>query len=184
MTSRVRPPWSSTSIRSDMNTDEKQLRPKLTLFVQLENGLAVDATLTPETKRYLENLAAKQGGRVLLPVETEPSTDPSCDIAGSADEVAKNEYRLCHSSLLRCSLYHRDTGQKNLYKDHNHIQRIEVPLTFDTEFFGVLHNDVRQLDTIQDSEKEHLINDITALSKDVSSLSKPSKFSKSDMYKW
>jgi E3 ubiquitin-protein ligase BAH len=33
--------------------------PKLTLFVQFEDGIAVDAALTPDTKRYLETLAHK-----------------------------------------------------------------------------------------------------------------------------
>jgi E3 ubiquitin-protein ligase BAH len=44
--------------------EKKHLRPKLTLFVQLENGLAVDATLTPETRAYLEQLAARQGRKL------------------------------------------------------------------------------------------------------------------------
>ena len=38
--------------------EEKPI-PKLTLFVQFENGIAVDAALSPETKRYLETLAHK-----------------------------------------------------------------------------------------------------------------------------
>jgi E3 ubiquitin-protein ligase BAH len=33
--------------------------PKLTLFVQFEDGIAVDAALTADTKRYLEALAHK-----------------------------------------------------------------------------------------------------------------------------
>lgn len=38
--------------------EEKPI-PKLTLFVQFEDGIAVDAALSPETKRYLETLAHK-----------------------------------------------------------------------------------------------------------------------------
>lgn len=59
-----------------------------------------------------------------------------------------------------------------------------MPLTFDTEFFDVLHNDVQQLDTIQDTEKASLAKKIKALSNDVAEMSKPHKFSKSDMYQW
>jgi len=64
------------------------------------------------------------------------------------------------------------------------IQRVEVPLTFDTEFFDVLHNDVLQLDTIQESEQASLASQIIALSSDVAQMSKPHKFAKSDMYQW
>ena len=42
--------------------DNKYFHPKLTLFIQLEDGLAVDATLSPDTRKYLENLVSKQQG--------------------------------------------------------------------------------------------------------------------------
>ncbi len=40
---------------------EQKRLPKLTLFVHLENGVVVDATLSPETRKCLETLAMKQG---------------------------------------------------------------------------------------------------------------------------
>jgi E3 ubiquitin-protein ligase BAH len=40
--------------------ENEYFHPKLTLFIQLEDGLAVDATLSPDTRNYLENLASKQ----------------------------------------------------------------------------------------------------------------------------
>ena len=40
--------------------DNKYFHPKLTLFIQLEDGLPVDATLSPDTRKYLENLVSKQ----------------------------------------------------------------------------------------------------------------------------
>lgn len=64
------------------------------------------------------------------------------------------------------------------------VQRIEIPLTFDNEFFDILHNDVQQLDTIQDTEKAALTKEIEALSDNVAEMSKPHKFGKSDMYQW
>jgi len=36
-------------------------KPKLTLYIQLEDGVAIDANLSPSTKKYLEDLAAEQG---------------------------------------------------------------------------------------------------------------------------
>lgn len=39
--------------------DAETVIPKLTLYVQLEDGIAVDATLSPDTRKYLEGLAVK-----------------------------------------------------------------------------------------------------------------------------
>ncbi|KUJ10596.1 uncharacterized protein LY89DRAFT_244509 [Mollisia scopiformis] len=39
-----------------------KLVPKLTLFIQVEGGSAVDAILSPETREYLEHLARSQPG--------------------------------------------------------------------------------------------------------------------------
>ena len=57
-------------------------------------------------------------------------------------------------------------------------------MTFDTEFFGVLQSDVIALDTIQEIEQNALTGEIQALSADVATITKPSKYSKSDMYRW
>lgn len=57
---------------------EKQLRPKLTLFVQLEDGRAVDASLTPETRLYLEQLALSQGRTTSTPPAIRASSVGAC----------------------------------------------------------------------------------------------------------
>lgn len=66
----------------------------------------------------------------------------------------------------------------------NSVQRVEVPLTFDAEFFTRLQAEVATLDTLQAGEQTALTEQITALSKDITSLAKPSKFSKTDLYRW
>ena len=43
-----------------ISVGEKVFRPKLTLFIQLEDGLAVDATLSTETRKFLKSLALSQ----------------------------------------------------------------------------------------------------------------------------
>lgn len=64
------------------------------------------------------------------------------------------------------------------------VQRVEVPLTFDAEFFGLLQSDVTALDTIQETEQQVLSNEIVALSTDIATITKPSKYTKSDLYRW
>lgn len=67
---------------------------------------------------------------------------------------------------------------------HPTIQRIEVPLTFDTEFFQKLQDEVEVLDVLQAGEQKALEGEITALSNEITALAKPSKFSKTDLYRW
>lgn len=61
---------------------------------------------------------------------------------------------------------------------------MEVPLTFDAEFFEVLQSDVTNLDTIQENEQRVLIAEITALSTEITTITKPSKYSTTDMNRW
>ena len=74
--------------------------------------------------------------------------------------------------------------QKALPKDGPVIQRVEVPLIFDAEFFELLQEDVINLNMLQASEQKGMNNEIVALSTEVINLTKPSKFSKTDLYRW
>ncbi|TGO68636.1 hypothetical protein BOTNAR_0022g00450 [Botryotinia narcissicola] len=102
-----------------------------TLILRLEQGVTVDARLSADTRRYLEDLvnhhrdlsdvslsdpAGDEGGQIVL-------TDPSSEI-----EVER--------PLVR---------------------EVEVPLTFDAEFFGLLQGDVENLDALQDEEQRALV---------------------------
>jgi hypothetical protein len=64
------------------------------------------------------------------------------------------------------------------------VQRVEVPLTFDAEFFTRLQDEVATLDTLQAGEQTALAEEIVSLSNDITSLTKPSKFNKTDLYRW
>jgi len=75
-------------------------------------------------------------------------------------------------------------GHDTPSKDELVTQRVEVPLTFDAEFFGLLQDDVTNLDTLQAGEEKAMTDEIEALSREVTSLAKPSKFSKTDMNRW
>lgn len=64
------------------------------------------------------------------------------------------------------------------------IQKVEIPLTFDSEFFAILQGDVSSLDALQAGEQKALSDEIIALSREVTTLTKPTKLSKSDLYQW
>ncbi len=64
------------------------------------------------------------------------------------------------------------------------IQQIEVPLTFDAEFFEIIQGDVTILDTLQAEEQKAMTYEIRSLGKEVAKLTNPSKNSKSDLERW
>lgn len=68
--------------------------------------------------------------------------------------------------------------------DFDNYETIEVPLIFDSEFFDMLQKDVNELDVLQREEQSQLTSEITELSKSVSAVSRPSRFSKNDMARW
>ena len=59
-----------------------------------------------------------------------------------------------------------------------------IPLTFDAEFFQLMQGDVKTLDTIQERERNDIIEEIESLSKELVQLTEPSKFKKTDMNRW
>jgi len=52
------------------------------------------------------------------------------------------------------------------------VKRVEVPLTFDAEFFDILLDDVTSLDSLQTDEQKILSNEIVALSTEVTAVTK------------
>lgn len=64
------------------------------------------------------------------------------------------------------------------------LERIEVPLVFDGEFFNILQSDVDSLDALQQQEERSMESDIITLSEEVSAVTKPHKIAKSDLNRW
>ncbi|RGP60342.1 ring finger [Fusarium longipes] len=61
---------------------------------------------------------------------------------------------------------------------------IEVPLTFDAEFFEMLQSDVNHLEALQTEEEKTMTSEIVALGKEVEQVVKPKRFSKTDLARW
>ncbi|KAH8811235.1 RING-14 protein [Xylogone sp. PMI_703] len=151
----------------DLGDDRTEPRPKLTLYVQLEDGLAVDARLSPDTRAYFERLALRNGAE--KQTEVEPAVAEDAPLETESTEPKPDP---------------SDREQRADNKEGPKIQQIEVPLTFDAEFFALLRGDVSVLDSIQTKEQAALSTDITALSNVISQVTRPSKHGKTDLYRW
>lgn len=143
----------------------------------MRDGNAVDASLAPASRSLIERIAALQSQdpdeAILAPLK-EPGSTPV--LISSAESLANAEIELS------------DTQSGD--EDHGHaapveyFERIEVPLVFDSEFFGILQSDVNNLDALQAKEEKAMVTEIVALRQEVSHLTKPSRLSKSDLARW
>ncbi|PQE32482.1 ring-14 protein [Rutstroemia sp. NJR-2017a WRK4] len=140
---------------------ESRFRPKLILW--LEDGTAVDARLSPDTRNYLKELVAKHHGEPeILPAEI--LQDVKNSQWKSDEERSSASYELEQRPLVR---------------------RVEVPLSFDAEFFGLIQGDVTNLDALQAEEQKALCSEIHNLSEELVALTKPSKRDKkTDISRW
>ncbi|OAA73768.1 spx [Cordyceps fumosorosea ARSEF 2679] len=143
----------------------KFVRPKLTVNVHLRDGVAVDASLTPTSRGFLEKLASEildeHERESLAQIRASRQTDR--ETTTDANNGVSN-------------------GDSN--GDNGNYETIQVPLVFDAEFFDMLQSDVNELDALQAEEQKQLTAEITELSKEVSAASRPSRFSKSDLARW
>ena len=139
----------------------QSLRPCLSVFVHLQDGQAVDAALSPASRELLQRLSGKQ-----LP----PSPSAHGPHAVNQDDPSHDD----PSHVAEGQLAVAEPG----------LERIEIPLVFDGEFFNILQSDVDSLDILQQHEEKAMEGDITALGKDVSAVTRPAKFSKSDLNRW
>ncbi|KHO01116.1 RING-14 protein [Metarhizium album ARSEF 1941] len=145
-------------------TDSNFVQPKLTVYVHLEDGVAVDASLTPTSRGFFERVAAeiRSDHLALAGVHT---------LTQSAS-----------TSPVRSSPH--DAGLQADGDDHDTYETVEVPLVCDAEFFDMLQSDVNNLDALHVEEEGRMTAEAVELGKEVSFVCRTSRFSKSDLTRW
>ncbi|KAI9809636.1 MAG: hypothetical protein M1825_000068 [Sarcosagium campestre] len=155
--------------------DETAARPKLTFFIDTQNGVPVDAGLSTETRDWLHKLAERQrlgsdrkaspqtvlveGTEEFLPESSSRKADP-------ADESARR-YIESHSSAS------------------DSIQRVEVPLTTDIEFFHLLQSEVYSLDQLRTKEQTQISQSVVEIGRTIAGVATPLvTHPKSDISQW
>ncbi|KID78429.1 RING-14 protein, partial [Metarhizium brunneum ARSEF 3297] len=145
-------------------TNSNFVQPKLTVYVHLQDGVAVDASLTPTSRGFFERVAA------------EIRSDPM-GLAGTHADTQSTET----SPVLASG---HDADRQADGNDHNMYETVEVPLVFDAEFFDMLQSDVNNLDALQTEEEGKMTAEVVELGKEVSFVCRTSRFSKSDLARW
>ena len=130
----------------DKGVEHAHIRPKLTVFIRLEDGVAVDAKLSPPTREFLQKLAL---------------SNPAL-AAGALSSV--------DSSSVASPLGRGDAASSAI-----DIRQVEVPLVFDAEFFGILQTDVSNIRTLEEEEQAKLENQTVALGEELGKAVEPSR---------
>ncbi|KAF2429626.1 RING-14 protein [Tothia fuscella] len=126
--------------------------PKLLILVDEETGQPIDASLAPETKDYIHQLALKEQ---LTNIHITARDDN--ETASPPLELSKT-----HSNAS-------DSGRKPS-RPH---RLIEVPLTNDSVFFNMLQSELFELASLQEAEKQKLYSNITEVGKTLARVTEP-----------
>jgi E3 ubiquitin-protein ligase BAH len=167
--------------------DESGPRPRLTVLVQFQDGLVVDAKLSKSSKAFLRSLAAKED----LTVSPEGSRRGSAaTTAGEYVFPATMESPLRHSVSRKGGL-----GPANFAPSASSIhstdltwdsqpRMVEIPLRCDEDFFRLIDADIATLDGLERVEEAAMTSDVKAIAQEVTQVTKPTKYSKSDLSRW
>ncbi|PKK51321.1 hypothetical protein CI102_3081 [Trichoderma harzianum] len=149
------------------SSSSKLVRPKLTVQIHLHEGNIIDASLAPTTRHFFEKITSR---RAVDSSESDEETKPANT---SHTETSDEAARATPQPLADGS----HTG-------HESYDVIEVPLRSDGVFFDILQSDLGGLDALQATEKDQLKQEVKEIGKQVSQVSRPTRFSKSDLDRW
>lgn len=155
--------------------DATTFQPKLIFVVDVRDGSPIDASLSPETRAYLQNLAGKQRDNKLS--RSRSSDGESTTSNGTGITEGENPYV---TELVMGSFGPEAT------KGHPETsRRVEVPLRSDSEFFRLLNLELSELNALQLREQAQLLAEISCLGEDISKVARPSQVLKrTDLYVW
>lgn len=152
--------------------------PKLVFLVDPKNGVPVDASLSTETRAYLQSLATRASDTsapTAQPLDTHPDLMPG-DLDAETTSKVLSEPKVSIGLEPRCHLL--DTIE-DVYR------KVEVPLRYDSEFFHILNVELSGLHDLQAQERSELTKAICSLGQDISKSATPSQGStKTDLYAW
>ena len=158
------------TFRYDFDDGDEIFKPKLTLYYEGDLDEPVDGTLSALPRDYLTAAVAKWG---------KDSSGFKMDV----DPRSVDQLKSSISDDPKPTDHLQNLTRTNSGND-SHKCRVEIPMTFDAQFFGLLQEDVFILDNIHMNEQKAMTEQIMALSKDMTLLTSPSKFRKTDMYRW
>jgi len=137
----------------EVNSTKTVFQPKLRFAVDELTGQPVDATLAPETKNFLHQIALSQKFSDVRITDATKETAP-WPLSLSASERS---------------------GSRP-------IRMIDIPLRSDSEFFNVLQNELSGLAALQKDEEQKLNQEVNMITKTVAKTTNPASKSKKSLH--
>ncbi|KIW02862.1 uncharacterized protein PV09_05915 [Verruconis gallopava] len=145
------------------------IQPKLLFLIDEATGEPVNAQLSPETKRYVHELALAER---LTTVQLDDAPDHSSVVSAGSNRSSIAETVSSAGSAAKVS-------PKATHK------LIEVPLASDSEFFGLLQTELSGLAHLQDSEQHKIQGEISGVGDSLAKVVDPStKSGRADLDQW
>ncbi|KAK8254416.1 SPX domain-containing protein [Phyllosticta capitalensis] len=139
--------------------------PKLLIAVDEATGAPLDARLSPTTRDYLQQLAlSKPAGPRVAQLRCLDSSSDQDSSGGASPPPDSNSSAPC----------------RPLFRP---FRMVELPLTSDSEFFGILQTELSGLAALQSRETARLSAQVTALGAIASKATEPTA-SKADLAAW
>lgn len=152
---------------------DSDVQTHFTIFVDLEDGVVVDASLSPASKAFLQKQADIRRSSV---TDSTLTTESNGDIDGNDDTpmpdiiVEESDDESGPPSGVTSPPGERLPGVR-----HKSFQRVEVSLTADSEFFGLIYRDMAELERIGQAEQVAITAEVVALGQEVSAVARPEK---------
>ena len=152
--------------------------PKLVFLVNPRNGVPVDASLSPETRAYLQSLAIRTSDASNATPQnlTDHLDIIPVDIGAETTSKVLGQPKAGMKLEPICSPL---DPIKHVYR------KVEIPLRYDSEFFHILNAELSGLHDLQVQQRSELTEEICRLGQVISRLAAPSQGSaKTDLYAW
>ncbi len=142
---------------------ESNVRPHFTILVDLEDGAVVDASLSPESRAFLQKQAEiRRSSAAGVEFESDGSDQPM------PDAVVEDVTDTNSAETPAAPVANGSAPSKSL-------QRVEVSLNADSEFFELIYRDTAVLERIGQAERDAITAEVVALGREVSAVAQPER---------
>ncbi|CAK7201895.1 hypothetical protein SEUCBS139899_004610 [Sporothrix eucalyptigena] len=144
-----------------------------TIFVDLEDGVVVDASLSPASRAFIEKQANIRRSSLASGQQADGVT-ADAPVPDMIDDVSDEEDESATPSSLSSppgERVHHIAARTH----HKSFQRVEVSLTADSEFFDLIYRDMAELERIGQAEQVAITAEVVALGQEVSAVAQPER---------
>lgn len=182
-------------VKYKLDVSESNVHPHFTIFVDLEDGAVVDASLSPASRAFLQKQAELRRKSVTGTPVCETKDGPTPEVV--AIELPNGDQKNAPSGIQVLPVTDEEKGvatatiiatpapaDEPMHEPEHEpthedppktLQRVEVSLSSDSEFFGLMYEDMTKLERIGLAEQASIVSDVATLGKEVAEVARPER---------